>query len=90
MEKQFKITDPAGIHARPASILVQGISMFQSTIELTYRNRTVNLKSIMGVMSLGIPNGSIIVVRAEGTDEKEALDKIEELMIHEKLGELVK
>lgn len=90
MEKQFKITDPAGIHARPASILVQGISMFQSTIELTYRNRTVNLKSIMGVMSLGIPNGSIIVVRAKGTDEKEALDKIEELMIHEKLGELVK
>lgn len=89
MEKQFKITDPAGIHARPASVLVQGISMFKSTIELTYENRTVNLKSIMGVMSLGIPNGATILVKAEGTDAEDALQKIEFILVKENLGEPV-
>ena len=55
MEKRdFNITAETGIHARPATILVQTASKFASDITLTYNGKSVNLKSIMGVMSLGV------------------------------------
>ena len=55
MEKRdFTITAEAGIHARPATILVQTASKFTSDISLAYNGKSVNLKSIMGVMSLGV------------------------------------
>ena len=88
MQKQFKITDPTGVHARPASVLVQSIAKFESTIELTYKDRTVNLKSIMGVMSLGIPNGAIVTIQAEGADANEALSSIEKTLKDERIGEV--
>lgn len=87
MEKQFKITDPTGVHARPASVLVQSITNFQSKIELIYNDRTVNLKSIMGVMSLGIPSGAVVTIQAEGTDAVEALSSIEKTLKDEQIGE---
>ena len=58
MEKIFKITDETGLHARPATVLVNTASKFNSEISLTYRDKKVNLKSIMGVMSLGIQQGA--------------------------------
>lgn len=51
-EKQFKVTADTGIHARPATLLVQTASKFDSDIQLQYKDKKVNLKSIMGVMSL--------------------------------------
>ncbi len=56
-EKQFKVTAETGIHARPATILVQAASKFDSEIHLEYKEKKVNLKSIMGVMSLGVGQG---------------------------------
>uniref|UniRef100_UPI001CBABBEA HPr family phosphocarrier protein n=1 Tax=Chryseobacterium sp. GVT01B TaxID=2862675 RepID=UPI001CBABBEA len=50
-EKQFKVTAETGIHARQATLLVQTASRFDSEINLEYKGKTVNLKSIMGVMS---------------------------------------
>ena len=55
MEKKFIITDEAGLHARPATVLVNTASQYDSEIYLEYKGRKVNLKSIMGVMSLGVP-----------------------------------
>ena len=55
MEKrEFTITSETGIHARPATILVQAASKFSSDITLSYEGKSVNLKSIMGVMSLSL------------------------------------
>ena len=54
LQRGYKVIDETGIHARPATLLVQAASKFQSTIELEYNGRKVNLKSIMGVMSLGV------------------------------------
>lgn len=79
-EKIFKITADTGIHARPATQLVHKASQFQAEITLTYKGKTVNLKSIMGVMSLGVGKGAEVTIHAEGTDAKEALDAIDELM----------
>ena len=54
LEKTFVITDAAGIHARPANALVRVASQFKSDIKIAYNGKDVNLKSILGVMSLGI------------------------------------
>lgn len=78
VEKQYTITDKAGIHARPASALVAAISKFQSEITLEFQGKKVNLKSILGVMSLGVPSGSTVTIAADGADEEEAMATIGE------------
>ncbi|EEW51647.1 phosphocarrier protein HPr [Lactobacillus iners] len=88
MEKrEFKVIAETGIHARPATLLVQAASKFSSDINLEYSGKSVNLKSIMGVMSLGVGQGSEISISAEGDDEKEAIDAIADTMKKEGLAE---
>lgn len=85
-EKVFKVTNETGIHARPATLLVNKAGQYESEIELTYKKKSVNLKSIMGVMSLGVPVGSEVTVSAEGKDAERALAGIESVF-REHLGE---
>ena len=86
MEKRdFTITAETGIHARPATILVQTASKFTSDITLTYNGKSVNLKSIMGVMSLGVGQNAEVTISAEGDDEKDAIAAIEDTMKKEGL-----
>ncbi|HEY4553938.1 MAG TPA: phosphocarrier protein HPr [Bacillaceae bacterium] len=86
-EKQFTVTADTGIHARPATLLVQTASRFSSDIQLEYKDKKVNLKSIMGVMSLGIGKGADVKITAEGSDEEEAINSLAELFSKEGLGE---
>lgn len=86
-EKTFRVTADSGIHARPATVLVQAASKFDADVNLEYNGKTVNLKSIMGVMSLGIAKGSQIKIIATGSDENEAISAIEETLKNEELGE---
>ncbi len=86
-EKNFKVISETGIHARPATILVQAAGKFQSDINLEYKGKKVNLKSIMGVMSLGIGQGADITISAAGSDEAEALKSLEEVLKKEGLAE---
>ncbi|MFB1098304.1 MULTISPECIES: phosphocarrier protein HPr [Bacillaceae] len=79
-EKTFTITSETGIHARPATLLVNKAGQFNSEIELAYKERKVNLKSIMGVMSLGVPQGAQVVITADGNDEEAALEGIQEVL----------
>ncbi len=80
--KEFNavVIDPVGLHARPATVAVNAASKFKSDIQLSYKGRSVNMKSIMGVMSLGIPTESEITVSAEGEDEDAAIATIEEVL----------
>ncbi len=84
--KDFHIVAETGIHARPATLLVQTASKFASDITLDYKGKAVNLKSIMGVMSLGVGKDADIVIYADGSDETEALAVIEETMKKEGLA----
>lgn len=88
MEKrEFHIVAETGIHARPATLLVQSASKYNSDINLEYKGKSVNLKSIMGVMSLGVGQGSDVTITFEGADEKEALEGVSETMKKEGLSE---
>ncbi|MGE7624785.1 HPr family phosphocarrier protein [Viridibacillus sp. NPDC096237] len=86
MKKTYKITSPDGLHARPTTLLVTAVTSFESEVSLTYKDKTVNLKSIMGVMALGIASGSVMEVSAEGQDAKELLDKVTEVIISNGIG----
>lgn len=85
--KEFHVVAETGIHARPATLLVQTASKFTSEINLEYKGKSVNLKSIMGVMSLGVGQGADVTISAEGSDADEAMASISETMVKEGLAE---
>lgn len=87
IEKNFTIISESGLHARPATALVGAASRFGSDIVLNYNEKTVNLKSIMGVMSLGIAKDAKVTIKVDGDDEERAMEKLEEVMKAEGLGE---
>lgn len=73
LENEFIIANENGLHARPATKLVSVASKFECDITVTYDGITVDLKSIMNVLSLGLKQGSLITIRTDGIDEEEAL-----------------
>lgn len=80
------IQNQLGLHTRAAAKLVDIAKKFESKIELIYRDRTVDCKSIMGVITLGAVKNSIVDVVIEGDDEKHALEAIRKL-VDAKFGE---
>lgn len=85
--KDFHIIAETGIHPRPATLLVQAASKFASDVTLSYQGKDVNLKSIMGVMSLGVGQGADVTIKTEGADEEAAMTTIAEAMATEGLAE---
>ncbi len=85
--KQITVTvvDPVGLHARPATVAVNAASKFKSEVKVAYKGRTVNMKSIMGVMSLGIPTQAEITVSCDGEDEDAAIKTIEDVLRAQKV-----
>ena len=79
------VVDPVGLHARPATVAVNAASKFKSEVEVAYNGKTVNMKSIMGVMSLGIPTQSEITISCDGEDEEEAIKQIEDILKAQKV-----
>lgn len=82
-KKQFTIISEVGLHARPATLLVQHASRFSCEVEIEYNGKQVNVKSIMGVMSLGMPKGAAFAVITDGNDDEEAMDSITNLLAEE-------
>ena len=89
MEKRFSIIDETGLHARPATVLVNTASKFSSEISLIYRDKTVNLKSIMGVMSLGVQQGAEITISVQGEDGEAAMEALTETILSQELGKVI-
>ncbi len=79
------VVDPVGLHARPATVAVNAASKFKSEVNISYKERSINMKSIMGVMSLGIPTQSEITITCEGEDEDAAIQAIEDILKAQKV-----
>ena len=73
---EYVITDPQGIHARPAGALVKEAAAFSSSITISKDGREADAKRIFGVMSLAAKQGQKIVLKAEGADEDAAIEKL--------------
>ena len=82
MRKEYVLSNDEGLHARPATTLVSKANQFKSDITITYEDTTVDLKSIMGVLSLGAERGSLVVVEAKGSDESSAIKAITDHIQH--------
>lgn len=89
MEKTFLIIAEYGIHARPATRLVNEAMKYEAEILMESMGKTVNLKSIMGVMSLGIYRGENVKIRVNGVDEEKAMEGIVNFLTEEGLGRIV-
>lgn len=87
MKKSFLVTDPVGLHARPATLLVNEASKYAADTKIIIGDKEANLKSIMGVMSLGVATNQVFEVESVGTDEKEVLNAIAEVVKNSDIGE---
>ena len=85
-EKKIKIINKLGLHARPASLLVQTAMKYSANITIIKDEYKVDAKSIMGILMLAASCGTELIVQAEGTDEQQALDNIEKIF-NEGFGE---
>ena len=77
VKKTVTVRRQAGLEARPIAMLVQKASQFTSQVHIEIGTKSINAKSIMGMMSLSVGNGDELVVVTEGTDEVAAADEIE-------------
>lgn len=70
---EYTVKDALGIHARPAGMLVKEVGKYQSKVTLTKDEKTVDAARLMAVMSLGVKQGQVVKVSAEGADEDTAI-----------------
>ena len=74
---EYTITDPVGIHARPAGVLVKEIKKYASTVTVNKGEKSVNALKLMALMGMGIKQGDTIRIDVDGTDEETAAAEIE-------------
>ena len=77
IKKPITIRLSSGLEARPVAMLVQVASQYESEIYVVCVSKKVNANIIMGMMTLGLDNGEVVTVTANGKDESEAMDGVE-------------
>ncbi len=80
VKRRFKVIDEAGLHARPASLLVQKASTFDEDIRIFYKDKDFTLKSIMVLMSLGIGQDAEFEIGVPGDNAEALLDALENVL----------
>ena len=75
-KRSIKVRLEDGLDARPVALLVQEASKYESNIYFEVDDKRINAKSIMGMMTLGVPAGGKVNVVAEGNDETKAIEHI--------------
>ena len=83
MEKKMKISFDKGLEARPAAMLVQIASMYDSKVCVETEGKTVNAKSIMGIIAFNPSEGMSVIISANGKDEDDAIEALERFFICE-------
>jgi phosphocarrier protein HPr len=78
IEEILIVKNKKGIHTRPAAVLVKTAAKFASDFTIVKDGMEINGKSIIGVMSLAAEEGAELIIRVEGSDEKEAFRAINE------------
>lgn len=75
--KEFIITNPQGLHARPAALVVQIISKYNSAVTVQKDAEKINGKSIMGLLTLGAQKNSVLKFEADGDDAQNVINELE-------------
>ena len=80
VSRSITIKNSVGLHARPATFFIQKANSYKSYVWVEKDDKRVNAKSLLGVLSLGITKGMEVTLIADGEDEVEALNGLEELV----------
>ena len=78
--REILIKNKTGLHARPAAEFVKEAAKFKSSITIDFKEKKINAKSIIHVLSAGIAAGSTIVLSAEGEDENQAVETLSDVI----------
>lgn len=78
--KEAVVSNQVGLHARPATFFIQKANEYVSSIWVELDDSRVNAKSLLGVLSMGILQGTVIRLMADGPDEKEAIEGLIEVL----------
>ncbi|MDE7105941.1 MAG: HPr family phosphocarrier protein [Anaeroplasmataceae bacterium] len=80
MQKQIVVKSTVGLHASLAAKVVQAASKYSVDINLHYHNKVIDVKSILGLMSLAIPRGENVVIEATGDQAEAAINDIASIL----------
>lgn len=80
VEKEIVVNSIHGLHARPAALFVQMANQFDSTVMLEKEQETVDGKSIIAILSLGINNGAVVKMIVEGNDAPQAFERLRKFL----------
>lgn len=80
MQKQIVVKSTVGLHASLAAKVVQAASKYSVEINLHYKNKIIDVKSILGLMSLAIPQGENVVIEATGDQAEDAIADIASIL----------
>lgn len=78
--KEVVVKISTGLHARPATLLVKKASSFKSDVSIEFNGKKANVKSLIGVLSLGVTKDSNVKVIATGDDETLAVEEVVKLI----------
>lgn len=79
-EKLVKITNKTGLHARPATDFVKEAKKYKSNILVEFNGKKADGKSVLGILTLGVSQGSTIKIYVDGEDEGEAVKALIDLI----------
>lgn len=80
ISEKVTVLNETGLHARPAAMFVSNAAKFKSELTVQKGEKQANAKSILSVLALGVTKGTEITITAQGPDEKEAVNKLIELI----------
>lgn len=75
-QANITITDPVGLHARPAAVIVQTVGHYQAKVRIEHGSKQADARSIIQLLGLGVRQGSPVTVVAEGEDAEQALKAV--------------
>jgi len=79
-EKNVSITAQNGLHTRPAALFVKEAKVFQSDIVVEVNGKSASAKSLFKLQTLGLNQGTLINIKASGSDEQQAVESLAELI----------
>ncbi|MFH6603158.1 HPr family phosphocarrier protein [Maribacter algicola] len=80
VKETVTITDEIGFHARTASLFAKKASGFESEVKVTFNGKTINGKSMLAIMTLGVKSDATVEITTNGTDESKAMKALIELV----------
>ena len=81
IQKTVVVSNPQGLHARPAELFSRLALQFEADIEVIRDGLRIDAKSILSVLTLGAAQGTALVLEARGTDAEKAVDALERLVV---------